>query len=152
MTIDASIERDTPSFQRDFPVFQREETGVRRGLAFHYLDNAATTQRPQCVIDALAEHYLNTNANPYRGMYRDSLMATAEYEQSRIETAAFVGVDPDELIFTRNTTESINLVATSYALAHIKEGNEIVLPLSEHPAILFPGSAFAKEPVHAWRS
>lgn len=138
MTIDAAIEQSALSFQHDFPVFQREEEGVRSGLAFHYLDNAATTERPQCVIDALTEHYLNTNANPYRGMYRDSLMATAEYEQARIETATFVGVDPDELIFTRNTTESINLVATSYALAHIKEGDEIVLPISEHHSNLVP--------------
>ena len=123
--------------RHDFPVFQREDE-ARASLPFCYLDSAATTQRLGSILDVVLEHYQQSNANPYRGVYRDSLMATAEYEQARIEMADYVGADPDEIIFTRNTTESLNLIAYSYALEHLHAGDTIALPISEHHSNMVP--------------
>lgn len=123
--------------RQDFPVYQREDK-ARESLPLSYLDNAATTQRLGSILEVMQEHYERSNANPYRGIYRDSLLATAEYEQARIEIADFVGADPDEIIFTRNTTESINLVAYSYALEHLCPGDTVVLPISEHHSNMIP--------------
>lgn len=119
-------------YRTAFPRFADDTEGPEQGLPFHYLDSAATTQRPRCVLEAIERHYRESNANPYRGSYRDSIIATAEYEQARLELADFLGVGNDEVIFTRNATEGLNLVAMSYALDHVGPHDEIALPRSEH--------------------
>lgn len=132
-----SLELLGEKIRKDFPIYQREDE-ARASLPLSYLDNAATTQRLGSILEAMKEHYERSNANPYRGVYRDSLLATAEYEQTRIEIADFVGADPDEIIFTRNTTEGLNLVAYTYALDHLHPGDTVVLPISEHHSNLVP--------------
>lgn len=93
-----------------------------------YLDNAATSQKPQCVIDAVEDFYRRSNANPLRGLYELSFQATDRYEAAREAVARFIHAgESAEIIFTRNTTESLNLVAYSYGLANLHEGDEIVV-------------------------
>ena len=108
--------------RKDFPIFSRE-----RKLA--YLDNAATTQKPKCVIDAEKNFYGSTNANVHRGLYKISERATEMYEKAHEKTAEFVGAGGmQEIIFTRNATESLNVVAGSIGKT-LKEGDEVVLTL-----------------------
>ena len=91
-----------------------------------YLDNAATAQRPSCVLVAVQEFYEQKNANPLRGFYPLSLEATESYQEARKTVQEFIHAEePEEIIFTRNTTESLNLVAYSYGLNFLKEGDEI---------------------------
>lgn len=118
-------------YRQDFPILQ--------GSDVVYFDNAATTQRPQCVMEAM-ERFNNTcNANPLRGLYSWSIEATEEYEKARHKAAALIGAREDgEVIFTRNTTESLNLVAYSYGLSHVKEGDEIVISVMEHHSNILP--------------
>lgn len=97
-----------------------------------YLDNAATTHKPKVVFEAIENYYKIHNANPYRGAYRASVQATYLYESARSFVASFIGAAPDEVVFTRNTTEALNLVAYSYALENLHKGDQIVLPISEH--------------------
>lgn len=99
---------------------------------FIYLDNAATTQKPQAVLQAIEGFYQEFNANPYRGLYRRSRVATQIYEGSRRVVADFVGAAPDEIVFTRNTTEALNLVAYSWGLANLKAKDQVALLISEH--------------------
>ncbi len=97
-----------------------------------YIDNAATAQKPQCVIDAESRFYEVNNANPLRGFYPLSLAATKEYEDAREVVRQFLNADSDkEIIFTRNTTESLNLVAYSYGINNLKAGDEIVVDLGK---------------------
>lgn len=104
-----------------------------------YLDSGATTQKPNAVIEAEAGFYRTTNANIHRGVYQLSQDATEAYEAARQKVAAFIGCDdPAEVIFTRGTTESINLVASSYAEAVLKPGDEIVLSVLEHHSNIVP--------------
>ena len=104
-----------------------------------YLDNAATSQRPQRVIDAVNDFYINHNANPLRGNYPLSVSATEIYENARETVRKFIGAESaEEIIFTRNTTESLNLVAYSYALSHLKSGDEILVSITEHHSDLLP--------------
>lgn len=118
-------------YRADFPLIAKERT--------IYIDNAATSQRPQCVIDAENDFYYNHNANPLRGAYPLSVEATDIYEEARKEVASFINaVCQAEIIFTRNTTESINLVAYSYGLTNIKAGDEIVVSIMEHHSNLLP--------------
>ena len=115
----------------DFPLLKQNRTV--------YLDNAATSQRPQCVIDAENDFYINHNANPLRGAYDLSLEATDIYEGARKKVAKFIGAkESAEIIFTRNTSESMNLVAYSYGLTNIKAGDEIVVSIMEHHSNLLP--------------
>lgn len=103
-----------------------------------YLDSAATAQKPQCVIDAIADFYLHKNANPMRGLYDLSMAATDDYEASRAACARFIGADdPCEIIFTRNATESLNLIADSFG-ATLQEGDEILVATSEHHSNFLP--------------
>jgi cysteine desulfurase / selenocysteine lyase len=112
----------------------------------HYLDSAATSQKPKAVLDALTEFYENSNANPHRGAYALSVEATDRYDAARKRVAKFVGLaDPDCLIFTRGTTESINLVATAYGRANVREGDEIVITALEHHANFVPWQQLAIE-------
>lgn len=122
------MERD---YKKDFPLFA--------GTADAYLDNAATAQRPRCVMDAEADFYLHHNANPLRGLYPLSVEATEIYEASRETVRSFIGAaSADEIIFTRNTTESLNLVAYSYGLTHVKAGDEVLVSIMEHHSDLLP--------------
>ena len=115
------------------------------GKRMAYLDNAATSQRPLSVIHAVDEFYRTQNANPHRGLYALSVAATERYENARHTVKEFIGAEKDcEVIFTRNASESLNLVAYSYGLAFLKEGDEIALPVSEHHSNLVPWQMVAQ--------
>ena len=123
----------------DFPIFANNP-----GL--HYLDSAATSQKPKAVIDAVVDFYETSNANPHRGAYALSVEATDRYDAARKRVAKFVGAsDPDGLIFTRGTTESINLVATAWGRANVSAGDEIVITALEHHANFVPWQQLAIE-------
>jgi cysteine desulfurase / selenocysteine lyase len=112
--------------------------------ALHYLDSAATSQKPQAVLDALIQYYTTDNANPHRGAYALSARATERYHDARERVARFVGVqDAARLIFTRGTTESINLVATAWGRANIRAGDEILITGLEHHANFVPWQQLA---------
>ena len=112
--------------------------------ALHYLDSAATSQKPAAVLDALRHFYETSNANPHRGAYALSAQATDAYHEARATIARFVGVaDTDCLLFTRGTTESINLVASSWGGAHVGIGDEIVVTALEHHANFVPWQQLA---------
>ena len=125
----------------DFPILNEKMNGKR--LA--YLDNAATVQRPVPVLQAVDEFYRTENANPHRGLYELSVKATERYENARHTVKEFIGADKDcEVIFTRNASESLNLIAYSYGLNFLHEGDEIVLPVSEHHSNLVPWQMVAQ--------
>ncbi|MEP6617838.1 MAG: cysteine desulfurase [bacterium] len=110
----------------------------------HYLDSAATSQKPRAVLDAIRDYYENDNANPHRGAYDLSARATERYHAARETVARFTGVsDPDCLIFTRGTTESLNLVATAWGHANVHAGDEIVVTALEHHANFVPWQQLA---------
>lgn len=120
---------DVKKIRSDFPILNRKING--RLLA--YLDNAATSQKPRQVIEAMADYYRNHNANVHRGIHTLSVEATELMENAREKIAKFVGVaDPAEIIFVRNATEAINLVAYSWGRLNIARGDEIVLTVAEH--------------------
>ena len=104
-----------------------------------YLDNAATTQKPQCVIDALCNYYTSLNSNIHRGTHHLASLATERYEDVRRKVASFVNAaSSDEIVFTRGTTEAINLVAFSFAERYISEGDEVIVSAMEHHSNLVP--------------
>ncbi|MEO5905022.1 MAG: SufS family cysteine desulfurase [Gemmatimonadaceae bacterium] len=110
----------------------------------HYLDSAATSQKPSAVLDAIRDFYVTANANPHRGAYALSVAATDAYDEARGKVARFVGVaDKDCLIFTRGTTESLNLVATSWGRTNLKAGDEIVVTALDHHANFVPWQQLA---------
>jgi cysteine desulfurase/selenocysteine lyase len=112
--------------------------------ALHYLDSAATSQKPRVVLDAMREYYEHDNANPHRGAYALSARATDRYHESRERVAQFLGVaDADCLIFTRGTTEALNLVATAWGRANVQAGDEIVVTALEHHANFVPWQQLA---------
>lgn len=124
-------------YRNDFPLLMQNK--------IIYIDNAATSQRPQCVIDAEGNFYKNYNANPLRGLYSLSVEATEVYENAREAVRKFIGAEKsNEIIFTRNTTESLNLVAYSYGLSNVKKGDEIVVSIMEHHSDLLPWQMVAK--------
>ena len=128
-------------WNNDFPILNQAMNNKR----LVYLDNAATVQRPLPVLRAVDEFYRTQNANPHRGLYALSIEATQQYEDARHTVAEFIGAEKDcEVIFTRNASESLNLVAYSYGLTFLKEGDEIVLPVSEHHSNLVPWQMVAK--------
>ena len=131
---------DVAAIRADFPILGREVHG--RPLV--YLDNAATTQKPQAVIDALVDYYANTNANIHRGLHTLAEEATAAYEAVRQRTASFINAaSPREVVFTRNTTESLNLLAYTLG-ARLREGDEIVLSAMEHHSNVIPWQLLAQ--------
>jgi cysteine desulfurase / selenocysteine lyase len=133
---------DPRCFRRDFPILERRV----HGQPLIYLDNAATTQKPRQVIEALVDFYEQHNANVHRGVHTLSDEATELYEGARIAAARFLGATgEDELIFTRGTTESINLVAQSWGRAQLQPGDEIVLSELEHHSNLVPWQIIAQE-------
>lgn len=124
-------------YSNDFPLLMQNK--------IIYIDNAATSQRPQCVIDAEGDFYKNYNANPLRGLYSLSVEATEVYENAREAVRKFIGAEKsNEIIFTRNTTESLNLVAYSYGLSNVKKGDEIVVSIMEHHSDLLPWQMVAE--------
>ena len=124
-------------YRNDFPLLMQNK--------IIYIDNAATSQRPQCVIDAEGDFYKNYNANPLRGLYSLSVEATEVYENARETVRKFICAEKsNEIIFTRNTTESLNLVAYSYGLSNVKKGDEIVVSIMEHHSDLLPWQMVAK--------
>ena len=121
----------THTYRDDFPLLKRQDIA--------YLDNAATAQRPQCVLDAVTEFYQTENANPLRGLYPLSIAATESYESARAAVQTFLNAENSrEIVFTRNTTESLNLVAYSYGLSHVKIGDEVLVSIMEHHSDLLP--------------
>ncbi len=122
---------DIRDYKKDFPLLMQDRT--------IYFDNSATSQRPQCVIDAEMDFYLNHNANPLRGSYPLSVEATDLYENARASVAEFINAaNARQIVFTRNTTESMNLIAYSYGLSNIKAGDEILVSIMEHHSNLLP--------------
>jgi cysteine desulfurase/selenocysteine lyase len=112
--------------------------------ALHYLDSAATSQKPRAVLDAIRAYYERENANPHRGAYALSAAATEAYQDARDSIARFLGVgDPDTLIFTRGTTEALNLLATAWGRANVKRGDRIVVTRLEHHANFVPWQQLA---------
>ncbi len=133
---------DVQAIRADFPILERQVHG--KPLAF--LDSAASSQRPAAVIDAMSEYYRTTHANVHRGVYTLSEEATAQYEGARKKIARFIGAPSTrEIIFTRNTTESINLVAQAWGRANLKPGDEILLTELEHHSNIVPWQLIAKE-------
>ena len=119
------------NYRKDFPLLANMDVA--------YLDSAATAQRPQCVLDAEEKFYTTCNANPLRGLYPLSIAATDAYEDGREAVGKFLNAgSAKEIIFTRNTTEGLNLVAYSYGLANVKAGDEVLVSIMEHHSNLLP--------------
>lgn len=122
-------------FFKDFPTLNKE----RNGKKIAYLDSAATTQKPRAVIEAIKEYYEKTNANPHRGAYELSVLATDAYDEAREKVKKFINAKHrEEIIFTKNATEAFNLLAMSYGMNFINEGDEIVISIAEHHSNLIP--------------
>ncbi len=127
-------------YRKDFPIFDSEKN---KGLI--YFDSAATSQRPRQVIEAIENFYKNDNANPLRGLYDLSVRATEAYENARHTVATFLNAREDsEIIFTRNASESLNLVAYTYGLTNIKAGDEIAVSIMEHHSNILPWQMVAE--------
>lgn len=130
-----------PNIIKDFPVLNQMVNGKR--LA--YLDNGATTQKPYEVINALGDYNKSTHGNPHRGAHQLSIKATEEYDLSKEAVRGFINAkSTDEIIFTKNATESLNLIAFTYGMENIKENDEIVLAISEHHSNILPWQRVAK--------
>lgn len=128
-------------FLKDFPTLNKEKNGKR----IAYLDSAATTQKPKVVIDAIKDYYENTNANPHRGAYELSVLATEAYDEAREKVRKFINAEHfEEIIFTKNATEAFNLLALSYGMNFINEGDEIVISIAEHHSNLIPWQNVAR--------
>ena len=120
---------DINKVREDFPILSREVYGK----PLVYLDNAATTQKPLCVLDAMREEYLNVNANVHRGVHYLSQQATDLHEAAREKVCQFINAEKtEEIVFTRGTTEAINLVASSFCESQMKEGDEVLVSEMEH--------------------
>ena len=125
---------DVERIRNDFPILNRQV----HGQPLVYLDNAASSQKPAAVVAAVSGYFLNSHANVHRGAHQLSVEATDAYESARAVVAGFIGGRTKELVFTRGTTESINLVASSWGDANLTEGDEILLTLMEHHSNLVP--------------
>jgi cysteine desulfurase/selenocysteine lyase len=125
----------------DFPILRRE----RDGVPITYLDSAATSQKPNSVIEALTSYYRHSNANVHRGVYELAQEATDLFEGARARIAAFVGGETDTTIFTRNATEAINLVAYAWGRANVGAGDEVVITHMEHHSNIVPWQLLCHE-------
>ncbi|MDX8411527.1 MAG: aminotransferase class V-fold PLP-dependent enzyme, partial [Mariprofundaceae bacterium] len=126
---------DVQAIREDFPILHQQVYGQ----PLVYLDNAATTQKPRCVIDAVRDYYENSNANVHRGVHFLSERATADYEAARETLRCFINAcSTREIVFVRGATEAINLVAASYGHAHLREGDEILITEMEHHSNIVP--------------
>ena len=128
-------------YLKDFPTLSKEKNGKR----IAYLDSAATTQKPIAVIEAIKDYYEKINANPHRGAYELSVLATEAYDEAREKVRKFINAEGfEEIIFTKNATEAFNLVAMSYGMNFINEGDEIVISIAEHHSNLIPWQQVAR--------
>lgn len=128
-------------YLKDFPTLSKEKNGKR----IAYLDSAATTQKPIAVIEAIKNYYEKINANPHRGAYELSVLATEAYDEAREKVRKFINAErSEEIIFTKNATEAFNLVAMSYGMDFINEGDEIVISIAEHHSNLIPWQQVAR--------
>jgi cysteine desulfurase/selenocysteine lyase len=129
--------------REDFPILHQT---LPHGRSLVYLDNAATTQKPRAVIDALTHYYERDNANIHRGVHALSQRATAAFEEARAKVQHFLGAaHPSEIIFTRGTTEAINLVAQSFGRAHLRPGDEVLISAMEHHSNIVPWQMLCEE-------
>ena len=125
-------------FKKDFPIFENIDVA--------YLDSGATTQKPKCVIEAIENYYNNYNANPHRGSYELSIEATRVYEEARAKIAKFINAkNVEEIIFTKNATESLNLIAYAYGLNNLKKEDSVVISIMEHHSNLVPWQFVTKK-------
>lgn len=125
-------------FKKDFPIFENRDIS--------YLDSGATSQKPQYVINAIEEFYKKFNANPHRGAYSLSLEATEQYENTREKITKFINArNKEEIIFSKNASESLNLIAYSYGLSNLKQNDEVVLSIMEHHSNLVPWQFVTKQ-------
>ncbi|MBR5890692.1 MAG: cysteine desulfurase [Bacteroidaceae bacterium] len=132
---------DLQEIRKEFPILQRQIYGK----PLVYLDNAATTQKPRCVIEAITEAYTNVNANVHRGVHFLSQRATEQYEDARERVRRFINAKSrQEVIFTRGTTESINLVASSFGDTFLGEGDEVIISTMEHHSNIVPWQLLAQ--------
>src|SRR6056300_195847 len=132
---------DPVSIRKDFPILSRKN----RGKPLVYLENAATTQKPQTVIDALSSYYSQNNSNVHRGVYELAEDAENLYRSSRQTIADWLNVNSEEIIFTRGATEGINLISRSFAQPLLKKGDQIILSEMEHHANIVPWQLVAKD-------
>lgn len=137
-----TIKYDIEKIRNDFPILKR----MIRGKSLVYLDNAATSQKPQNVIDALQTYYTEQNSNVHRGVHYLSQEATLAYEGARSKIRQFINAkDEREIIYTRGTTDGINLVAQTYGRKHIQEGDEIIISAMEHHSNIVPWQLLCEE-------
>jgi cysteine desulfurase/selenocysteine lyase len=139
-SLQTQLKYDVEAIRADFPILQRRVNGH----PLVYLDNAATSQKPRQVIDALVRYYEFTNANVHRGLHTLAEEATEAYESARAKVARFIGAEPESVVFTRNATEAINLVAYAWGLANLKSGDRIVLTEMEHHSNIVPWQLIAR--------
>lgn len=133
---------DVAAIKKDFPILAREVDGKR----LVYLDSAATSQKPTAVLEAMDAYYETVNANVHRGVYKLATEATHAYEQARAKVQRFIAADdPAEVVFTKNATESINLVAQTWGRAHLGAGDAVLLTHLEHHANIVPWQMLAAE-------
>lgn len=129
--------------REEFPALQQ---CVHHDKPLVYLDNAATSQKPNIVIDTMNEYYREYNSNVHRGVHALSARATTEYERARQKVASFVNAEtPENIVFTRNATEAINLVANTWGLSTLKEGDEVILSVAEHHSNIVPWQLVAEK-------
>ena len=134
---------DVERIRRDFPILHRT---IRGGKRLVYIDNAATTQKPQQVIDRIVRYYTEENSNVHRGVHYLSEVATAAYEASRTTIKRFLNArDEKEIVFTRGTTEAINLVASSWGRRNVRAGDEILITAIEHHSNIVPWQMLCEE-------
>ena len=129
------------ALRNDFPIFKKKINGNE----LVYLDNASTTQKPYSVIDSITDFYTNYNSNIHRAVYQLAEEATELYEKSREKIANFINVRPEEIVFTRNTTESINLIAHSWARSNLKKDDSVVITELEHHSNIVPWQILCQE-------
>ncbi len=128
--MNADLQREDEEIRKEFPILTPDEA---------YLDNSATVQKPQCVLEAMEKYYREMNANPLRGLYGLSVKATDAYESAREAVRNFINADStEEIIFTRNATESLNLIGYAWTADHLKPGDEILISIMEHHSNLIP--------------
>lgn len=132
---------DSYALRNDFPIFKKKINGKE----LVYLDNASTTQKPYSVINSITDFYTNYNSNIHRAVYQLAEEATELYEQSRKKIANFINVRPEEIVFTRNTTESINLIAHSWARSNLKKDDGIAITEMEHHSNIVPWQILCQE-------
>ena len=138
----STISPISPTIREDFPILQRQVYGK----PLVYLDNAATTQKPLCVLDAMREEYLNVNANVHRGVHYLSQQATDLHEAAREKVRAFINARTTaEIVFTRGTTEAINLVAQTFCESQMQSGDEVLVTDMEHHSNIVPWQLQARK-------